>query len=60
MNGRLKNLARRIERLDKRTVARDDVGVEQYLTQQQLEVLAYADKMELAAKAARSKGGDKE
>ena len=36
MNGRMNNLRKRIERLNKKTVARDEGGLAQYLTQERL------------------------
>ena len=60
MNGRMNNLRKRIKRLNQKTVTREEEGIDQYLTQEQLVVLEDARRRRLAAKGTRSEDGEKE
>ena len=60
MKSRMKNLRKRIERLNKIRVTGEDEDISSYLTKEQIEQLECARKMRLAAKVARSEDGEKE
>jgi len=60
MNGRMKNLWKRIDRLNKRTVTREEGGLAQLLTPEHLAVLEDAKKRMLEAKVAQSEDGEKD
>ena len=59
MNGRMNKLRKRIDRLNQKTVTREEEGIDQYLTQEQLAVLEYARKRRMAYEAERREDREK-